>query len=139
MEEQHAPSRPSADLGKLATLVNLPEPPQSVLFVNERVGEGGPIGPTDRALVAVLRFDRESLDRLKSRAQRLKPEERAPRLRERSSWFPEPLLSAVKPCGPLWCVDGERYSGDAFLKGGFVTADFIVPDGLDIVILRSGT
>lgn len=57
--------------------MNLPEQPLSAVFVNERIGHGGPIGSTDRALVAVMRFDRDGLERLKAHGHRLTPEERS--------------------------------------------------------------
>jgi hypothetical protein len=138
--ESDAPERPSSDIARLSKYVVLPEKPLSALFLVSPMGKGGGlIGPSDRRLLALLRYDRDSLARLKASAQRLKPEVRSITLRERPDWFPEPLFSAVKRCAALWCVDGERYTGDAFLKGGFVTGSFIVPDGSEWLILRAGT
>jgi hypothetical protein len=145
------PPKPSTDIDRLSQLINLPERPESVVFVRVTMGDGF-LGPSDSFLTAVLHYDHSALERLTQHAERLRPEERSIPLGDRYAWFPESVANAMKPCpapqlpyktnpeiGPLLCIDGAVYSGEAFRKGGFVTASFIVPDGQDLVIFHAGT
>jgi hypothetical protein len=140
-EKKSAPKAPSSDLDRLAKLVNLPEPPQSAVFLLSRMGNGdGFLGPTDYGFEAVLKYDRDALARLRAHARRITPEKPSIPLWDRRDWYPAPVFSAIKRCEPDgWCIDGERYAGDAFRKGGFVTGSFIVPDGQEYIILMLGT
>ena len=140
-EKKSAPKVPSSDLDKLAKLVNLPEPPQSGVYLLRRMGQGdGFLGPTDYGFEAVLKYDRDALTRLRTHTRRIRPEKPSIRLWDRRDWYPAPVFSAIKRCETDgWCIEGERYAGDAFLKGGFVTGSFIVPDGQEYIILMLGT
>ena len=139
-DEPVVPAAPSSDIERLSRLINLPENPRAALFLVGPMGTGGGfIGPTDYGLLALLQYDRDSIERLKARGRRLQPKVRSIRLRERLAWFPEPLFSVVKRCSSGWCIDGERYSGDAFLKDGYVDASFIVPDNSEWLIVYAGT
>lgn len=131
---------PSTDIQKLSTLVNLPERPQRALFSLTPMGKNDAlIGSTDYTLIALLSYDTDALQRLRERAVRVNSAARTGFLPERPQWFPQDLLGGLNPCYSGWCISGEEFEGDRFLKGGYVTGSFIVTDDQQYVILILGT
>jgi hypothetical protein len=131
---------PSTDIQKLANLVNLPERPQRAIFSLTPMGKADAlIGSTDYTLIALLSYDRDALQRLKERAVRVNSAASTGFLPERPHWFPQTLLGGLNPCYSGWCINGEEYEGDSFLKGGYVTGSFIVTEDQQYVILVLGT
>lgn len=137
---QHHDAIPSTDIEKLSTLVNLPERPQRAIFSLTPMGkEGGLIGSTDYTLIALLSYDTDALQRLKEQTARVNSAAKTGFLPQRPQWFPQALLGGLNPCYSGWCINGEEYVGDRFLKGGYVTGSFIVTEDEQYVILVLGT
>ena len=133
-------AQPSTDLVALSRHVELPEAPRRAVFALIPMGTGGGfIGPTDYTLIALLTYDESATQRLKAKVTRVNRPTHTGYLPERPTWFPQSLLAQLKRCYSGWCIDGEEYAAENFLKGGFVTGSFIVTEDQQQVILVLGT
>lgn len=106
------------DAAELSRIINLPfEPDESAVWretelnpnsANERIP-----GPTDRKLVAVLKFTPEQTTEIIKRAETYRPS--VPAALEAESWFP-PELTAQSQASGDETIKGNSYAANDFLK-----------------------
>lgn len=100
---ENAPAKD--DVSELLTIVRLPELPEEVVWREENAGraDNRVPGPTDRKLVAVLKYDAETAAKLVAQIEKNKKPESAEIGVE--GWFPEELTAQ------------SQISGNEMLKG----------------------
>jgi hypothetical protein len=134
-DQQRGPHR---DIAALENIVRLPMRPLEVWFASVPRGKGGEgIGPSDRTLIAIMRFAPAEIARFLAKERPAeKPEPRLPRS-EVLDWFPPPVIAAMEPLGAEhFRIKGRRFDAAPFAKGSFAGGSFFVLDSVPFIILR---
>jgi hypothetical protein len=103
------------DVSELLTIIRLPEVPEEVVWREEPLGKTNDRvpGPTDRKLVAVLKYDAETAAKLVAQIEKSKQPEQAEIGAE--NWFPEELIAQSQVSGNEM-LKGTTYGANDFFN-----------------------
>jgi hypothetical protein len=124
------------DVDALEMTVKLPYHPEEAVWREEPLGKAANDrvpGPTDRKLVAVLRFLKDDADKITSQAEKYKPA--APETIETESWFPAELIAQSQTSGDE-TVKGASYPANDFYNPPFSEGKITRVDGTDYFVLE---
>lgn len=122
----------------LSAQLALPGPPVEVSFEQVSRGSEGGLGPTDRVLVALVRFDEKTLALLAKEAQP-RPGTKISALANRP-WFPAAVRSAITHVDDgTFSVRGRKFDAASLLKAPYATGYFVLVEGTDYVIISVQT
>lgn len=130
----------SHDRNLLQAQLKLPAEPLEVSFEEVPRGVAGGLGPTDYLLVALLRFDANTLARLGASSQarpgnppRISPLANRP-------WFPVAVKAAIERKDDAGvAIRGRKFDAINLLKAPYATGYFVIVEGTDYVILSAQT
>lgn len=106
------------DVDKLSKLVRLPVRPKAAQWRRATLGSGGPLGPTDWTLVALLDFEPEDADAIVSVA-RQRPTPAAVTIGDRS-WLPPEVSAALEKASRL---DASAFHRSPLMHGVLLHLD----------------
>jgi hypothetical protein len=116
------------DLQELTKRMAMPVAPRSVHWIQGMPGKGGPIGPNDSVLTALLEYSNESMEELKSTLQ--PPSDQEPvalNPKELELFFPGTDTSKWEHPSPgLVIVPGELHSAAPFAKSPFLNGKAVI-------------
>ena len=125
---QHEVSVMKTDLKELTNLMAIPVAPKSVKWIRGTPGKGGPIGPNDATVTALLEFSDESMAELRKKLEA--PSDHEPvALKEKEV---EALFAGVdtskweRPASGIVIVPGSVQGASAFFKSPFLNGKAVV-------------
>lgn len=124
------------DPSVLDKIVHLPFAPQEVWFASVPRGKGGGLGPDDLTLIAVMRFDRPTLDRFTATSN-LREEEPWLPIADVADWLPPQVRAALRPIHDQRVqIEGRCFDGRQFLRRSANSATICVLRDVPFVIFR---
>ncbi len=130
----------SHDEKLLSAQLNLPGRPLEVSFEQVPRGVPGGFGPTDRILVALLRFDKDGLARLAEMSQ---PRPGSPpriSVLANRPWFPSAVKAAIEQQDEVGvAIRGRKFDAAPLLKSPYTSGYFVIVNGSDYVIVSAQT
>src|SRR5215213_879420 len=124
------------DVDELELMIKLPFHPEDAVCREEPLGKTGESrvpGPTDKKLVAVLRFLKDDAD--KSAAQAEKYKAGAPEVINTESWFPAELIAQSQTSGDE-TLKGLSYPANDFYNAPYTDGKITRIEGTDYFIVE---
>lgn len=124
------------DVDELEMIIKLPFHPEEAVWREEVLGKTGDNrvpAPTDKKLVAVLRFSKENSDKIAAQAQTFKPV-----LNETintESWFPAELIAQSQTSGDE-TIKGKTYAANEFLNPPYSEGKITRIEGTEYFVLE---
>jgi hypothetical protein len=131
-----AQTGPAKDnLEELLELVQLPEIPEEVVWREEPLGKtnGRVPGPTDKKLIAVLKYTPENAAKIVAIVEKNKQPE--PTEIGAENWFPEELTAQAQMSGNEM-LKGTAYGANQFLNTPYSTGRITRIEGTDYFVLE---
>jgi hypothetical protein len=124
------------DIDELETIINLPFHPEDVDWREEPLGKAGSNrvpGPTDKKLVAILRFLKDDADKITTAAEKYKAG--LPETITTESWFPAELIAQSQTSGDK-TLKGASYPANDFYNPPYTAGKITRIEGTDYFILE---
>ncbi|HEY8562885.1 MAG TPA: hypothetical protein VIL74_21080 [Pyrinomonadaceae bacterium] len=124
------------NVDELELTIKLPYHPEEAVWREEPVGKaptGRVPGPTDRKLIAVLRFPKEDADKITAQAEKYKPA--APETIQTESWFPAELIAQSQTSGDE-TVKGASFPANDFYNPPYSDGKITRVEGTDYFVLE---
>lgn len=124
------------DIEELEMLIKLPLHPEEARWLEEslgKVGDNRVPAPTDKKLVAVLRFLEEDANKIVAQAEKQKPA--TPNIINTESWFPAELIAQSQLSGDE-TLKGSSYPANDFFNAPYLNGKFTRIEGTDYFILE---
>lgn len=124
------------DIDELEMTIKMPYHPEEAVWREEILGKAGDSrlpAPTDKKLVAVLRFLKEDADKVASQAEKYKAA--APATLNTEKWFPAELIAQSQTSGDE-TIKGASYPANDFLNPPYSDGKITRIDGTDYFVLE---
>lgn len=125
------------DIEELELTIKLPFHPEEAVWREEVLGKAGdnrmPPAPTDKKLVAVLRFLKDDADKITAQAEKYKPA--APEIINSENWFPAELVAQSQTSGDE-TLKGKSYAANDFYNVPYADGKLTRIDGTDYFVLE---
>jgi hypothetical protein len=124
------------DIDELELTIKMPFHPEEAVWREEVSGKAGDNrvpAPTDKKLVAVLRFLKEDADKVASLAEKHKAA--APATLSTEKWFPAELIAQSQTSGDE-TIKGASYAANDFLNPPYSDGKITRIDGTDYFVLE---
>lgn len=127
------------DIEELEMTIKMPVHPEEAVWREESLAKTGdnsrisPPAPTDKKLIAVLRFLKADADKLAAQAEKHRPV-----LNEKinvESWFPAELIAQSQTSGDE-TVSGKSYAANDFLQTPYSDGKLTRIEGTDYFVLE---
>ena len=130
----------SHDARLLGRMLSLPAVPLAVVFEEVPLGTPGGLGPTDYALVAVLRFDPGVVRGLAASGAFADASSTELVTVPTRPWFPADLQAKLRPLDAARAVvPGRALAPEPFLRPRYSSGSVTAVDGTDCVIVTCAT
>jgi hypothetical protein len=125
------------DVDELELTIKLPFRPEEAVWREDVLGKTGdnrvPPAPTDKKLIAVLRFLKDDADKITAQAEKYKPA--APETLNSENWFPAELVAQSQTSGDE-TLKGNSYAANDFLNPPYSDGKLTRIDGTDYFVLE---
>ena len=124
------------DVDELEMTIKLPFHPEEADWREETLGKQGDSrvpGPTDKKLVAILRFLKEDADKITAQAEKYKAA--VPEKINTESWYPAELIAQSQPSGDK-TLKGLSYQADDFYNAPYTSGKITRIEGTDYFVLE---
>jgi hypothetical protein len=124
------------DVDELEMMIKMPFHPEDVVWREETLGKTGNDrvpGPTDKKLVAVLRFFKNDADKVVAQAEKYKAA--APETINTEKWFPAELIAQSQTSGDE-TLKGLSYAADDFYNAPYTNGKITRIEGTDYFVLE---
>jgi hypothetical protein len=124
------------DVDELELTIKLPFHPEDAVWREEPLGKAGSDrvpGPTDKKLVAILRFLKDDADKIAAQAEKYKTA--TPEIITTESWFPAELIAQSQTSGDE-TLKGSSYPATDFYNAPYTDGKITRIEGTDYFILE---
>jgi hypothetical protein len=124
------------DVDELELTIKLPFHPEDAVWREETLGKTGESrvpGPTDKKLVAVLRFLKDDADKITAQAEKYKAG--VPQIINTESWFPAELIAQSQTSGDE-TLKGLSYPANDFYNAPYTDGKITRIEGTDYIIVE---
>lgn len=124
------------DIEELELTIKLPFHPEEAVWREDVLGKPGDNrvpAPTDKKLIAVLRFLKEDADKITTQAEKYKPA--APETINSENWFPAELVAQSQTSGDE-TLKGKSYAANDFYNVPYADGKLTRIEGTDYFVLE---
>jgi hypothetical protein len=124
------------DVDELELTIKIPFHPEEAVWREETLGKAGNErvpGPTDKKLVAVLRFLKDDADKITAQAEKYKAA--VPEIINTESWYPAELIAQSQTSGDK-TLKGASYPADDFYNPPYTSGKITRIEGTDYFIVE---
>lgn len=124
------------DIEELEMTIKLPFHPEEAVWREDVLGKTSDNrvpAPTDKKLIAVLRFLKDDADKVVVQAEKYKPA--APNIINSENWFPAELIAQSQTSGDE-TLKGKSYAANDFLNAPYSDGKLTRIDGTDYFVLE---
>lgn len=124
------------DIDELEMLIKMPFHPEEAVWREEVLGKGGDgrvPGPTDKKLIAVLRFLKDDAAKVTAQAEKYKAA--APETINTEKWFPAELIAQSQTSGDE-TLKGSSYPANDFFNVPYTDGKITRIEGTDYFVVE---
>lgn len=125
------------DIEELELTIKLPFHPEEAVWREDVLGKTGdnrvPPAPSDKKLIAVLRFLKDDADKITAQAEKYKAA--VPETINSETWFPAELVAQSQTSGDE-TLKGKTYAADDFYNAPYADGKLTRIEGTDYFVLE---